>query len=93
MPFTKLCVRSGTGYVRIPRDDLRLEGLLDEDGEVQERQEMHVQRAGEGTYIVRVVKDDGSLVPIEECEAVRRAAAEMALDRIEPTADSSDSLL
>jgi hypothetical protein len=55
---------------------------------------MHVQRAGEGTYIVRVVKHDGSLVPIEECEAVRRAAAEMALDRLGSTADSSsDSLL
>lgn len=52
---------------------------------------MHVQRAGEGTDIVRVVKDNGSLIPIEECEAVRRAAAEMALDRIGSTADSLDS--
>lgn len=82
MPFTKLCVRSGSGYVSLPKDDLRMDGLLDEDGDVVEGREMHVQRAGDGTFIVRVV-EDGGVPELEECEVVQRAAASLFLNNSE----------
>jgi len=34
-------------------------GLLTEDGGIPAGQKMHLQRVGEGAYLVRAVKDDG----------------------------------
>ncbi len=54
MGFNKLQERGGSGTVTLDKGDLRLDGFVDEDGNVLE-QEMHVQRVGEG-----VVSGSGS---------------------------------
>ncbi len=56
MGFNKLQERGGSGTVTLDKGDLRLDGFVDEDGNILE-QEMHVQRVGEGAYLVRAVVD------------------------------------
>jgi len=56
MGFNKLQERGGSGTVTLDKGDLRLDGFVDEDGDILE-QEMHVQRVGEGAYLVRAVND------------------------------------
>ncbi|NHN46966.1 hypothetical protein G9464_05060 [Halostella sp. JP-L12] len=60
MMFRKLCNREGTPTVSLDNDDLRLDGIFADNGDVPANQEMHVQRVGEGAYLVRAV-DDGSV--------------------------------
>ncbi len=56
MGFNKLQERGGSGTVTLDKGDLRLDGFVDEDGNILE-QEMHVQRVGKGAYLVRAVID------------------------------------
>lgn len=62
--FRSLSDRDGTATVSLPKGDLRLDGLVSPDGEVQEA-EMHVQRLGSGAYLVRAV-EDGSVPAVKE---------------------------
>lgn len=55
--FRKLCNREGTPTVSLDKDDLRLDGIVAADGDVPANQEMHVQRVGQGAYLVRAVED------------------------------------
>lgn len=57
MAFRKLVERDGSGTVTLDKDDLRLDGLVDPEGQVRVGQEMHVQRIGRGAYLVRAVED------------------------------------
>jgi hypothetical protein len=57
MAFRKLVERDGSGTVTPNKDDLRLDGLVDQDGRVRPDREMHVQRLGRGAYLVRAVED------------------------------------
>jgi hypothetical protein len=53
-----LADRDGTATVSLDKGELELDGLLD-DGEIPAGQKMHLQRVGEGAYLVRAVTDDG----------------------------------
>ena len=44
--------------VTLPRDDLRLEGLIDEDGEIDDEQQLVVEREGPGKWVVETVDPD-----------------------------------
>jgi len=44
--------------VALDKDELQLDGILDENGEVDDDQPMHIQRVGEGAYLVRAVTDN-----------------------------------
>ncbi|GGC52334.1 MULTISPECIES: hypothetical protein [Haloferax] len=57
--FRKLCDREGTPTVSLDKDELRMDGVLDEDGVVPDDQEMHIQRVGKRSYLVRAVDSDG----------------------------------
>lgn len=63
MGFRRLVDRDGSGTVTLDKGDLKLDGMVDENGNIRE-QEMHIQRIGEGAYLVRVVKE-GSVPDIE----------------------------
>lgn len=56
MGFRKLVERDGSGTVTLNKDDLRLDGMVDEEGNICE-QEMHVQRLSRGAYLVRAVEN------------------------------------
>lgn len=55
----KLCDRDGTLTISLDKGDLRLDGIVDADGSIRGEQEMHVQRLGRGSYLVRAVDEDG----------------------------------
>lgn len=48
---------SGTIGVTIPKDDLRLDGLLDEDGELADEHHVHVDRQDSGEWELTLVED------------------------------------
>jgi hypothetical protein len=64
MTFRKLVERDGSGTVTLDKDDLRVDGLVTDDGAIEE-QDVHVQRLGRGAYLVRAVRD-GSVPPVAE---------------------------
>ena len=64
MGFRKLVERDGSGTVTLDKGDLQLDGMVDDDGSIVE-QELHVQRLGEGAYLVRAV-DDGTVPNLKE---------------------------
>ncbi|EMA38617.1 hypothetical protein [Halobiforma nitratireducens] len=41
--------------VTLPKDDLRIKGLLDENGELREDQHVHVRRTGDGEWQLELV--------------------------------------
>jgi hypothetical protein len=45
--------------VTLPKDDLRLEGLLDENGEVDGEHHIHVDRIGDGEWTLELVEEIG----------------------------------
>ncbi|SNZ06474.1 hypothetical protein SAMN06269185_1183 [Natronoarchaeum philippinense] len=59
--FRKLCDRDGTPMVSLDKGELRLDGIVDADGEIPEDQKMYVNRVAEGAYLVRAV--DGDDIP------------------------------
>lgn len=42
--------------VTLPKDDARLDGLIDEDGELTGEHHLHVDRDGEGEWTVELVE-------------------------------------
>jgi len=66
MGFTTLIDHDGTPRVTLPRQELELDGVLD-DGSIPENQQMHVQRLTEGAWIVQAptkgIRDLDELVP------------------------------
>ena len=48
---------SNSGSVAIPKDDLRLDGLINEGGEIDGEQHAHIRREGPGKWTVEVVED------------------------------------
>jgi predicted alpha/beta-hydrolase family hydrolase len=75
----KLRNEHGSGTVTLPKEDLRLDGLVDEDGELVETQAA-IQRLGSRCYVVRIPDTHGDLPSLEETRAIKRLAAEQALD-------------
>lgn len=75
----KLVPKSGSGVVTMPKDKLRDDGVL-EDGEIPDDQCVSVDHIGTRTFVVRIPDDGGQLPDLHECEAIRRVAAEMALE-------------
>lgn len=57
MPVRKLRNIDGSGGVTLPKDDLRRDGLIDEDGEIREAF-VEVDRTDEGEYLLRAVDPD-----------------------------------
>lgn len=45
-----------TAGVTIPKDDLLLEGLLDEDGQIRDEQYLHIRHEGDGQWTVELVE-------------------------------------
>jgi len=56
MGFRKLVERDGSGTVTLDKGDLALDGYVREDGSIDETK-MHVQRLGQGAYLVRAVEN------------------------------------
>ena len=48
---------SNSAGVTIPKDDLRLDGLINENGEIDGEQHAHIRREGPGKWTVEVVED------------------------------------
>jgi hypothetical protein len=63
MAFRKLVERDGSGMVTLDKADLRVDGMVSDDGTIRES-EMHIQRLARGAYLVRVV-EDGTLPEID----------------------------
>lgn len=67
--------------VTLPKRDLERDGLLDEEGEPIDGQQMAVDRLGEGTFLVRAC-DEGHVPEIHENPAIRRLAQSRAFDLV-----------
>lgn len=57
--FRKLINNSGTAMVSLDKRVLQIDGVLDENNEIPEDQQMLIERVTEGAYLVRAVFDDG----------------------------------
>ncbi len=62
MAIRKLRAIDGSGYVSLSKDDLRLEGLVDEDGEIVEGQSVHVRHEGDGEWRLRLLGQDDCII-------------------------------
>jgi hypothetical protein len=69
-----LRILSGSGYVNLPKRELRKDGLV-EDDEVVEDQEYKVEKMGHRAYLVRLPEDEEELPPLEETEVVQQQVA------------------
>ena len=69
MGFRKIVERDGSGTVTLDKQDLRLDGVIDEEGNFTEK-EVHVQRLARGAYIVRAV-ENGQVPALEELVPAR----------------------
>lgn len=69
-----LRILSGSGYVCLPKRELRKDGLV-ENGEVDGAQEYHVDRVGERSYLVRLPEDGEELPPLAESDVVQTQVA------------------
>lgn len=49
--------------VTLPKGDLMLDGLLDENGDRTDDHKFHIQRIEDGVYILRAV-DEGEIPPV-----------------------------
>jgi len=57
--FRKLRDHDGTPLVALDKDELQMDGVIDENGEIPDDKQIHVQRLSQGSYIVRDVTDEG----------------------------------
>lgn len=55
MPLMTLRDDDGSGMTCLPKDDLRRDGLVDEDDEIKAGQQLAVDRVGPGEYLIEVV--------------------------------------
>ncbi len=69
----KLQDRDGSGTVTIPKQCLRMDGLLDENGSPSE-QCASVDRLGRRTYVVRF-SEDGDIPEITKAPLIQQIAA------------------
>ncbi|WP_049969071.1 hypothetical protein [Haloferax prahovense] len=88
MVFRKLRNHDGTPLVALDPDELAIDGILDENKEVPENQQMYVQRMGKGVYIVREVPNEGTLPPLTETPFVQALASQEALKRTQEESES-----
>jgi hypothetical protein len=79
MGLQQLQEKTGSAVVTIPKGELRADGVL-EDGEIPDEQTVNVEKLGERAFLVRIV-DDGEIPAVEECDVVRRLAADLVLTR------------
>jgi hypothetical protein len=79
MGLQQLREKTGSAVVTIPKDELRADGVL-EDGEIPDQQTVDVEKLGERAFLVRIV-DEGEVPAVEECDVVRRLAADIVLSR------------
>lgn len=59
--FRKLRDHAGTPTVSLARDELRMDGVIKDDGTIPDDQKMYINRLGEEAYLIRAV--DGSEIP------------------------------
>ncbi|WP_137289042.1 hypothetical protein [Natronorubrum halophilum] len=45
--------------ITLPKDDLRIEGLLDENGDVDGEHQIHVRHIGNGEWTLEIVEEIG----------------------------------
>ncbi|WP_323173814.1 hypothetical protein [Natrialba sp. PRR66] len=43
--------------VTLPKDDLRVEGLLDENGELQDEHQIHIRHVDDGEWKLELIKE------------------------------------
>jgi hypothetical protein len=55
----------GTPLVALDRNELAMDDVVDEDG-VPDQQKMHIQRVGEGAYLVRAVDPEDGIPDVTE---------------------------
>ncbi|MEA5387245.1 hypothetical protein VB779_09395 [Haloarculaceae archaeon H-GB11] len=63
MPINKLRTLDGTSFgVTVPKDDLRLEGFIEGEGDdtelVEDEVQMHIQRVGDGKWEMTALGDE-----------------------------------
>ncbi|WP_435099574.1 hypothetical protein [Halarchaeum sp. P4] len=77
-----LQVHNASGQVTLPKDDLRRDGVIDDDFEDDFEQNCVVDRLGRGQFLVRLVDVDGEgdVPDLLESEVVQRAAMQLLLD-------------
>ncbi|WP_198665658.1 hypothetical protein [Haloprofundus halophilus] len=76
MPIRKLSNRAGTPTISLDKGDLALDGIMDDDGTIPDCQMMHLQRMGEGVYVVRAIPNgQEDPKPLRETEMVQGLAA------------------
>jgi hypothetical protein len=75
----KLQDRDGSGTVTMPKQCLRMDGLLEEDGSPTE-QCAKVERLGRRTYVVRFSEEHGELPEITEAPLIQQVAAQLDFD-------------
>ena len=42
--------------ITLPKDDLRLEGLLDEDGSLEGEHHVHIRHVGDGEWTLKLIE-------------------------------------
>lgn len=72
----KLQDRDGSGTVTLPKQCLRMDGLIDENGDPTE-QCASVDRLGRRTYLVRFSEGGGELPEITEAPLIQQIAAQV----------------
>lgn len=83
----KLQDRDGSGTVTIPKQCLRMDGLLDDDGAPSE-QCASVDRLGRRTYVIRF-SDGGDLPEITKAPLIQQIAAQT---EFEPRSDAEPDI-
>lgn len=91
MPMKELRTIGASGYVCIPKDSLRRDGIV-KNGCIDQDQSAAVDRVGERTYLVRFPDGDGDLPELAETDVVQREVAVELRDYYDrtgaaPTAD------
>lgn len=56
-PYRELVTSGGSGQVTLDKQDLRQDGLVDEDGEPREDVVVELEREEEKTYTVKLIEE------------------------------------
>ena len=57
--FRKLRDHDGTPLVALDKDELEMDGVITDEGQIPTDKQLHVQRLSEGSYIIRDVTEEG----------------------------------
>jgi hypothetical protein len=63
--FRTLRDHEGTPLVALDKDELAMDDVVTDDG-IPDEQKMHIQRVGEGAYLVRAVDPESGLPDVTE---------------------------